>query len=155
MPPKPLIITLGNEARGDDGVGLAVFEWLQHNAGSYRADVLHFTQLQPEHVALLEGRHAVLIVDCAHQQKELIELKPIAPLFTHYFSSHIVPPEVLLGWYEQLQEMPAPACFLLTVLGARFELGETLSADVQQALPKVYVAVQQWLQQTPGATAFA
>lgn len=142
---NPLIITLGNDARGDDGAGLAVFNWLQSEKQNEAIDFLHVTQLQPEHLDLLKQRSAVLIVDCAQQQSEIIQCKPIKPSFINYFSSHIVPPDILLGWYQQLVEEPGPVCHLLSVRGEQFELGQGFSESLNSALPDLFDAVAEWI----------
>lgn len=145
MKNKPLVITLGNEARGDDGIGLAVFEQLQQSEQINAVDALHVTQLQPEHIELLQQRNAVLIVDAALAQSQSIEFKRIEPHFTHYVSSHVVPPEILLGWYQQLIETPGPDCYLLSVRGEQFELGEALSETVKKALPTIIDTIKNWI----------
>ncbi|HET8706877.1 MAG TPA: hypothetical protein VFM46_11310, partial [Pseudomonadales bacterium] len=118
-------------------------------------DCLHLTQLQPEHVELLKDRKAVLVVDCAHQQDEFITLKRITPTVTPYFSSHIVPPDVLLGWYQQLIASPGPECYLLSIRGEQFELGQPLSAAVEQALPLLRTHILRWIDQLPHTRGFA
>lgn len=130
-----LVIGYGNPLRGDDRLGHHIAALLEADT-LCPARILTAHQLTPELVEAVRMAARVVFVDArcgdAPGTVTLQRVKPAedAPgSFTHH-----VTPETLLAaaraWYGA-----APACYLLSVTGAHFELSETLSPVALDAVP--------------------
>jgi hydrogenase maturation protease len=131
-----LVIGIGNPLRGDDGVGPLLAE----QAGGRSVH-----QLTPELAAELAELEAVLFIDAwlapAGGPPQLVEVIPAgagAP------DTHRLEPAQLLAISQALYGR-APAACLLQVPAHAFEHGNTLSAQLQAALPQAQALMQGWL----------
>lgn len=126
-----LVLGYGNPSRGDDAVGPLLIDYLSTLALS-DTELLTDFQLQVEHVLDLENRSLVLFIDAAVSQQAAIRLLPVIPDPGFSISTHALTPQQLLGAYLKLSPKLPPACFLLAIKAAQFELGEDLSAEMRR-----------------------
>ncbi len=135
-----LVVGIGNELRSDDGVGARVVRSLPGRAGVETA-VVH--QLTPDLVDALGRADRVLFVD-AHATEPRLRLDPIEGGIGIHGFGHALAPEALLAWTEAACGR-APRGWVLCVPARSFAFGETLSPDVERAVPNVRRAVLDWL----------
>lgn len=143
-----LIVAVGNPSRGDDALGPKLLEALRaldvERGG--RVELLEEFQLQVEHVLDLVGREGVLFVDASNAPVPGgAALTRIAPRHGQPPASHALPPDALLGVFEQVQGVPAPPAWLLAVQGTCFELGAALSAPARQHLDAALRLARDWI----------
>ncbi len=139
-----LVIGYGNPLRSDDGVGQHVAEqFAARTNGRQDVEILALHQLAPELAEPISRAHLVIFVDAsADTTPGFVLYRTVTPTraqgntFTHNTS-----PEGLLAGARDLYGA-CPEGLLITIGGASFELGETLSAPVQKALPEVLDALQ-------------
>lgn len=147
-----LVFTYGNPSRGDDAIGPAVYEQLLAEPLP-DTEVLTDFQLQIEHTQDLIGRKAVIFVDASLSGKSPYAFYPIQADKDYSYTTHAMSPETILSVYEQVNEQPLPAAFMLSVRGYEFELGHPLSVAAQQAMQQavnflrkiVQVPTSEWL----------
>ena len=127
-----LVIGYGNPLRGDDGVGWRVVEALEESLSASSLIAVH--QLTPELAGTISEVGQVVFVDAtAGNSPGEVELFPIGPV-TARAGSHETTPGALLAMAAELFGRCPPA-FMLTISGASFELSETLSPPVAEAVP--------------------
>ena len=127
---KPvLVFGYGNLSRGDDALGPLLLEHLEQQ-GSFLADVdiLCDFQLQVEHALDLEGRQLVLFVDASVACTEAFEFAELQPARDKSYTTHAMSPAAVLSVYQTIKNQAPPPCFLLSIKGERFELGECLGS---------------------------
>ncbi|MDP2135450.1 MAG: Ni/Fe hydrogenase, partial [Sulfuritalea sp.] len=61
------------------------------------------------------------------------------------FTTHAMSPQAVLKVYADIDEGPAPPCWLLAIRGERFELGEDLSAIALQSLQAALQLAADWM----------
>jgi hydrogenase maturation protease len=139
-----LVIGYGNPLRNDDGVGQQVAQAFAARSGPREdVEILALHQLTPELAEPISRAHKVIFVDAsADSTPGAITYHPVTPTpaqdgsaFTHNTS-----PTGLLAGARDLYGS-CPEGLLITIGGASFELGETLSEPVQKALPEVLKAL--------------
>lgn len=132
---RALIIGIGNTLRSDDGAGAAVCVRVQEALGE-AVDVQIVHQLTPELCAPISQAREVIFVD-AHAESaagalNIVTVQPLAvdsvSAFTHDFT-----PSALLAAARELYGQ-APPALLITIGAASFELGETLTPKVAEAV---------------------
>ena len=134
-----LILACGNTLRSDDGIGPALCQWAEKR---FAADpsiwLISDHQWTPEIAEEIAQADSVIFVDCAVDcapgQIILRELQP-APLVPGLVTHHVGAPELLAITRDLYQASPRRA-LLLTVGAASIEVGESLSPEVQAALPR-------------------
>jgi hydrogenase maturation protease len=145
---RPLIIGIGNPLRSDDGLGWAVAEQLAGN-GEIDWDVLTVHQLTPELAQWVAAATLVVLID-ASREGEPGELRmrsfslseqPV-PLSTHHTT-----PEELVALTTTLYER-CPPLVIISLTGADFSIGESLSPIVARSIPLVCAAARQCLLMT-------
>lgn len=119
--PRVLVFGYGNPSRGDDGLGPALLERLEG------CDCLTDFQLQVEHALDLKDRDLVLFVDASVACPAPFRLSRLRPARDTSYTTHAVSPAAVLEVYRQLHGQEPPPCYLLSIRGDRFELGEDLS----------------------------
>jgi hydrogenase maturation protease len=157
QPPCIRVIGVGNAMRGDDAVGLMVARRMQ-------------TEPMP-HVMVLEAHgdgtsllqewqdaHTVILIDAVHAEAlpgTVYRLEPLRqPLPRQLFScsTHAFGVAEAIALAQVLQQLPAHLV-VYGVTGKTFQVGDDLSAEVAQAVPRVVACVLdeiRALQQTPG-----
>ncbi len=138
-PANCLVLACGNTLRSDDGVGPKLAEWA---AQRFRDDshvrVLARQQWTPDLAEEIAGADSVLFVDsCIDSAPGRVNLSPVPLHFNGSEpSSHLVDPPELLGLSHSLYGSILANAMLLTVGAGSTELGESLSAPVEAALPR-------------------
>jgi hydrogenase maturation protease len=131
-----LVIGYGNTIRSDDGFGRRAAERLSALAPE-GVRVIASHQLELEMAELLRDCAAVVFVDAARSAPagalrcRRVQADADGSVMTHHLT-----PEALLALAAQLWNAQPPA-WALTIAGARFTLGETLSPAVEVRLPYV------------------
>jgi hydrogenase maturation protease len=136
---RVLVLGYGNPGRQDDGLGPAAAQALEQlRLPNVRVETGY--QLNIEDAAAAVEHDAVLFIDAAAEGPEPFELRQVEPASGMAFTSHIVPPGVLLAICRQCYGR-APRAWLLAIRGYEFELAEGLTeratANLQQALALV------------------
>ena len=137
---KTLVLGLGNELLSDDGVGIRAARSLREEFQS-QADVIECSESGLTLLDILEGYDRVLLLDAIltghHPPGTLLEFGPedlqhaVAP------SPHTTGIPELLQLAKRLgMAFPGEFHILAMEVENLFELGEKLSAPVEEALPK-------------------
>jgi hydrogenase maturation protease len=146
-----VVIGYGNTLRGDDGAGWAAAELLMRRRPDL--DVHAVQTLVPELVSTLAATRVAVFVDVRRGERpgrvgiELIDRDGDAG------ASHGFSPAALVGYAERLFGR-RPVAFLVTVEGTQFAFGNTLSPDVEHAIPEVVAAIE-WLERSARSPARA
>jgi len=137
-----IVIGIGNELRGDDGIGPRVVD-----AIPARADLQTMTvhQLVPELAEKIQCARRVLFVD-ASLGDELC-LTQLASS-DHRGLGHACSPAALLGWTKLAYDRE-PASWLLSIPGASFEFGEGTSSRTTAYVPEALDRIESWLSDCP------
>ncbi len=137
---RPLIIGVGNDMRGDDGVGCEIVRRLAH-LGPPIWDVC---EAKDDALALMEawqGREVAIIVDATQASGtpgKISRLDPTkGPLnaIMNDVSSHGLGLGHSLELARSLAKLPA-SCIVFVIEGVRFETGTNLSPDVEKVIPQ-------------------
>lgn len=144
------IFCFGNGARGDDGLGEALFALLQQDRQQQPVLftdvelVLDF-QLAPEHIFDLHRASVGIFVDAQSEADSGVQWERVEKGSQLHFSSHHLPPESLLFLYEETFQVPAPPCYLLSMGAASFELGAPLTPTAVNNLQQAHQLLLQKL----------
>jgi len=132
MKAKLLVFAYGNLSRGDDALGPLLAEVIEDKFNaSEQVEVLTDFQLQIEHSLDIEGRELVLFIDASVNTPQAFSLSELQPERDKSYTTHAMSPAAVLQVYQEVTKFDPPPCFLLTVQGIAFELGEPLSAMAQ------------------------
>jgi len=134
---KPvLIFGYGNLSRGDDALGPLLLEYVgrREKPVLHAVDILSDFQLQIEHALDLENRELVLFVDASVMCGHAFDFVELAPARDDSYTTHAVSPAAVLAVYQTIKKQTPPPCFLLSIKGGSFELGEGLSAAAETHL---------------------
>lgn len=134
-----LILACGNTMRGDDGLGPRLASWAEARfRNEPRALVICRQQWTPELAAEIAAADSVLFIDAAvNSPPGRVGLVPVSSrVDASAPDSHHLTPNQLLGLTRSLYGVIKSNAMLLTVGIASTELGETLSASVEAALPR-------------------
>lgn len=138
-----LVIGYGNPLRGDDGLGWRVAEELQ--ARRPEAAVLVCQQITPELAEPLSRATQAAFIDIAADQQPgtftITPLRPEIPKNANF--THQMTPGTLL-YLAQVLYGNVPEARLYTVGGQAFGYGETLSAEVAEAVPSLIGEIEAW-----------
>ena len=127
----------GNSLRSDDGVGADIAAVVAQDTACADVQIVVVQQFMPELSELIAASDRVAFVDAAADTPAgEVCLRPVLPemeepgSFTHHLS-----PAALLALTESLySKLPAQA-IALTVGALSFELGESLTEPVREAVP--------------------
>jgi hydrogenase maturation protease len=134
---KPvLLFGYGNLSRGDDALGPLLLEYVENTVNLDAIEILSDFQLQVEHALDLENRELVLFVDASVACVNAYDFTELTPARDTSYTTHAMSPAAVLAVYQQIKKQtpPPPPCFLLSIKGETFELGEELSANAQDHL---------------------
>jgi len=134
-----LIFGYGNLSRGDDALGPLLLEYLADKVDPNKIEIQTDFQLQIEHALDLENRQLVLFVDASVNCKTAFNFSRLRADKDKSYTSHAMSPAAVLQVYQDIKKQIPPPCFLLSILGSSFELGEDLS---QQAKNNLKQAIQ-------------
>ncbi|MDP2134359.1 MAG: hydrogenase maturation protease [Sulfuritalea sp.] len=150
MTAATLIFGWGNPSRGDDALGPLFVEHFSALAARHpewgEIEFLTDFQLQVEHALDLQGRRRVLFVDASLDAPAPCSLTQIEAARDASFTTHAMSPQAVLKVYADIDEGPAPPCWLLAIRGERFELGEDLSATALQSLQAAMELAADWIE---------
>ncbi|MDD5272445.1 MAG: hydrogenase maturation protease [Methylovulum sp.] len=131
---KPILVFgYGNLSRGDDALGPLLLEYIGQQADAVlgSVDILCDFQLQIEHALDLEHRDLVLFADASVACTQAFAFAELSPVRDDSYTTHAMSPAAVLAVYQTIKKQPPPPCFLLSIKGERFELGEGLSVGAQ------------------------
>jgi len=147
--PRVVVIGYGNPSRGDDGLGPALLvrleDWIQAGACACAADVLGDFQLQVEHALDLEDRDLALFLDASVACTEPLDFRRLKPCCDDSFTSHELSPAAVLQVYRDIHGSDPPPCYLLSLRGFAFELGEPIGAQAGRHLEAAWALLQRLL----------
>jgi hydrogenase maturation protease len=142
---KPiLLLGYGNPSRGDDALGVLLLEQLPETC-LQSVDLLTDFQLQIEHALDLKHRQLVLFIDASVANTNPIAFSQLQPLCDNSYTTHAMNPAAVMQVYQDIEKMPLPPCFLLTMQAVQFELGEGLSETAANSLHQALVFVENLL----------
>jgi hydrogenase maturation protease len=141
--PRPLIIGIGNPLRNDDGLGWVAAERIAQAMGDM-ADVATVHQLTPELAEDIAVASLVIVIDASivgrpgtMQVERILPDEAEATLATHHYG-----PESLVALTTAIHGA-CPPCYVISVTGENFDLGEQLSATVSHQLPAIVTTIWQ------------
>lgn len=143
-----LLLAWGNDARGDDGLGLLLAQAVLDDrpARASTADgleVLCAYQLQVEHVLDLDRREAVLLVD-ASVAVDATTLSRVAPGAGGDLFSHALTPAALLLAFRRVLGTEPPPTWLLALPARETRLGHPPGPDAARTLADGLARVRHW-----------
>ncbi|MCX7671627.1 MAG: hydrogenase maturation protease [Anaerolineae bacterium] len=146
---RNLVIGYGNPLRGDDGIGVRAAERLAEAVeadSDGEVEVVTRHQLALELAPLVAAAERLILLDaCVGGEPGAVNEQVLTPATTDVGAlSHHLDPRGLLA-AAQILYGRAPTAILLTVAGASFDYGETLSPPVAAALPQLVARVKQLL----------
>jgi len=150
MKPRVLIFGYGNPARGDDALGPLLLERVearrfQPPLAGLDLECLTDFQLQIEHALDLIDRDLVIFVDAHTRCSPPCTVQRVEPRADVSHTTHALSPAALLQVFQTIhQGLALPSCFVLSIRGYRFELGEPLSPEAEAHL----IAAGQQLENT-------
>ncbi len=131
-PNHTILFAIGNSGRRDDGLGWAFAQEMQGFSGQ----IEYRYQLQIEDAELLTHFNQIVFVDARKDDGgPAYRLTPCRPAIDLSFSTHGLPPEVLLGWCQSMYGHQ-PKAWLLTIKGQEWNLECGLTKAAQQNLSR-------------------
>lgn len=146
-----LIFGYGNPGRGDDALGPLVAEHIESLKTQFQwrhIDVLTAYQLQIENVMDVAEYPLVLFVDAHTSCSSPVQVNRCQPEADQSYTSHALTPDALLSVYQQAFKKPPPPCYLLSIKGESFELGQSLSKSAIYNLELAIKFVEQICRQS-------
>ncbi|MFZ2725007.1 MAG: hydrogenase maturation protease [Methylococcaceae bacterium] len=134
---KPILLFgYGNLSRGDDALGILLLEQIERSAnlGLHSIDILSDFQLQIEHALDLDERALVLFIDASVAHINAFAFHELTPQKDKSYTTHAMSPDSVLAVYQDIKKKNPPPCFLLSIKGESFELGEGLSDNAKEHL---------------------
>jgi hydrogenase maturation protease len=126
-----LLLGIGNDSRGDDGLGWHFAERVQERFGD-RVAVEFRYQLQVEDAELIRQYKQVVFVDASEKShEEGFLLQPCEPAASYCYSSHLQSPEAILYLCTNLYHKQ-PRAWILSICGEDWLLGRTMSATASR-----------------------
>ena len=140
-----LIIGYGNPLRSDDGFGWQASRWIARELAGHNAEVITCHQLTPELAEPLSRCSLAVFIDAeAGGEPGDIHCREVRPQVPSSAAlAHTSSPAGLLASAAQLYGR-CPQAIAITVSAQYFDLGESLSSAVSEALPKVVERVVQF-----------
>ena len=129
-----LIFGYGNLSRGDDALGPLLLEHLKDKVDLNNVEILTDFQLQVEHALDLENRQLVLFVDASISCQSAFNFSRLQAVKDKSYTTHTMSPAAVLQVYQSIKKQQPPPCFLLSIQGISFELGEDISQQAQNNL---------------------
>ncbi len=146
---KPvLIFGYGNLSRGDDALGPLLLEHINDKIDKEAVEILTDFQLQIEHALDLENRKLVLFIDASMACKTAFDFVEIQASKDKSYTTHAMSPAAVLQVYQSINNYPPPPCFLLSIQGIKFELGEQLTLQAEDNLQHAVQFTEQLLKET-------
>lgn len=143
QPLRKLLLACGNPLRSDDGVGWKIAEALKQQADHTCVQTIVTQQLTPELAENICDADLVVFVDASATTPagELTVFDVTAAVEAPRIFTHHLPPAALLAFARDLYGKLPGHALAITVGGASFDLGESLSDAVLAAVPKAVAAL--------------
>lgn len=139
-----LLIGYGNTLRRDDGVGRSIVDRLTPLYAGTDVSCITTPQLLPEVAALVAQAQRVVFVDASIEgQAGTVRVDEVRPLDYLEEAHAFTAPGIL--YLANLLYLASPPAHLVTVTGADFDLGETLSEAVEAAIPQAITEIRRLL----------
>jgi hydrogenase maturation protease len=140
--PRVLIIAFGNPLRSDDGLAWRVAEELTNLGLPADIEIITRHQLTPELALEASQAEMVLFVDAAQSgvPGDIAQSPVKAESFSAAFS-HQCSPAAILGMAQEIYGS-SPQAFTISLCGECFDHGETLSAKVEESLPRLITLIR-------------
>jgi hydrogenase maturation protease len=136
-----LVIGYGNGLRSDDGAGWHVADRLLADARAAGTEVVRGHQLMPEYALDVSRASVVVFVDASNELAPgAVAVRSVAPAAEPSAWSHHLTPAALLALSRELYGT-TPSASLVSIGAASFDVGDRLSAVVEDALPVALDAV--------------
>ncbi len=148
--PTPLVICIGNVARGDDGVAHAVAEELKRTGEIPTSCIVTATDLDITMAADIAGSSRVVIVDAVRRDDPPVAISRIHPGQTPRPTGHCIDAESLLALAVVLYGH-APETSLISVAAPDMGHSETLSDVARAASREAARAIVSVLETAPDA----
>lgn len=148
MPPKHLIIGIGNSDRGDDAIGPLLAESLAKNT-SLKNKNLEILAHSGEGASLMElwqGADTVVIIDAMKSKSPVGTIRRIDANTeklsggVFYYSSHVFSLAEAIELARSLERMPK-SLIVYGIEGNNFVFGAPLSKQVKTAMKKIETAI--------------
>ncbi len=152
---KPILVFgYGNLSRGDDALGPLLLDHIERSSKHVldSVEILSDFQLQIEHALDLENRLLVLFVDASVSCQQAFDFAELEAAKDKSYTTHAMSPAAVLAVYQSIKKQTPPPCFLLSIKGEQFELGEGLSANAQHHLTQASQFAEQLLNNSDLAT---
>jgi len=133
--PETLLIGIGNDGRADDGLGWAFLDRVQQEM-DFPGQLEYRYQLQVEDAELISRAERVVFVDS--YQGVLpggFQFRPCEPVTDVEFTSHVLPPGMILHLCRDLYGKSPPADLLL-IQGRSWDLHTGLSPAAERHLER-------------------
>lgn len=144
-----LIFAWGNPSRGDDALGPLFADHFQTLVARHpewgEIECLTDFQLQVEHALDLQGRRRVLFVDASVNAPAPCHIEQISPHKDASFTTHAMSPQSVMQVYADIEDEPPPPCWLLSIRGESFDLGQGLSDAAHRNLTTALAVAVDWL----------
>lgn len=138
-----LVFGWGNPSRGDDALGPIFVERIEA-LQLPGVECLTDFQLQVEHALDLKERQRILFVD-ASVDTATFSAARISPRRDATFTTHAISPHSVMQTYADLEGSTPPPCWLLSIGGKHFELGEALSSEASRNLDAALAWTHDWI----------
>jgi hydrogenase maturation protease len=143
MVARVLVIAYGNPLRSDDGAAWHAAEALHERCPS--AKIVSAHQLTPEFAEMAAKSVGVVFIDAAQNG----DPGQIVCAWVHAEedrdqSSHWLTPAQLVALCEELYGV-TPRAMMISIAGASFDHGDTLSEALRSALPELIDQAEEWV----------
>jgi hydrogenase maturation protease len=137
------LVGVGNQLRGDDGLGIEIVSRLRKRLGTRRGVRAHLPSRLPERVLskLAEERGRIVIFDAVEASKPpgTIICSLLAETKYGYFATHNVPLRLVPGLGEKLSDV-----YILGIQPESLEVGDGLSETASRSVDEVVEFVSAW-----------
>jgi len=141
--PRVLVLAAGNPLRSDDGLAWRAADELRSSAPPAEVEIVKVHQLAPELAEDVSRASLVIFIDAAAAgDPGRLGCEGVVRSTADSASSHSFTPAALLQLAATLYGV-APEAFLVSVAGKSFEHGESLSPEVEQALPQLVAKIHE------------
>jgi hydrogenase maturation protease len=142
-----LIFGYGNLSRGDDALGPLLLQAIESTVNLDNIEILTDFQLQVEHALDLADRNLVLFVDSSVSCAGAFDFIELSPAKDSSYTTHAMSPSAVLSVYQNIKKQEPPPCFLLSIAGTQFELGDDISSNAKANLELANRFVDQLMRQ--------
>ncbi|QLG87903.1 hydrogenase maturation protease [Chitinibacter bivalviorum] len=144
-----LFFAYGNPARGDDALGPLLADmfsaWISSQQLHTEIDVLFDFQLSPEHAYDITGRELIIFADASNTITEPCCWQIIEPCQPPTWLSHASTPAHVLWHCDTLLGNTPKLCYIISLHGYTYELGDALSASAHLALEQAHQLLQDFI----------